>query len=147
DWGTHSGTTGSFPFLADPYFVPAFNIYLWDSGGVRFDTTTGQAISLDKVDVAIGAKRYNANDELWPGAQLVVPAHGALILGSAGGKDFDTSDAGDLKGGCKGPPYPPTPQIEVTKGGTTSTFYDTIRLLPSPTTNFGVLSFDCGPEN
>jgi hypothetical protein len=147
DWGTHSGTTGSVTFLADPYLIPGFNVYIWDSGGVRFDNTTDQPISLDKVDVAIGTKRYNTNDELWPAAQLVVPAHGALILGSAGGKNFDTSDAGGLKVGCNGPPYPPTPQIEVTKAGVTTTFYDTVRLLPSPTTKYGVLSFDCGPEN
>ena len=147
DWGTHSGTTGSITFLGDPYLLPGFNVYMWDSGGVRLDNATDQAITLDKVDVAIGAKRYNANEELWPAAQLVVPAHGSLILASAGGKNFDTSDAGGLKVGCNGPPLPPTPQIEVTRAGVTTTFYDTIRLLPSPTTRFGVLNFDCGPES
>jgi hypothetical protein len=145
DWGTHSGTTGSVTFLGDPY-VSGFGILIWDSGGVRLDNSTDQAISLDKVTVAIGTKRYNANDELWPAAQLVVPAHGTLILASAGGKDFDTSDAGGLEVGCKGPPYPPTPQIEITRAGAKTTFYDTLRLIPNPTTKFTVLNFDCGDE-
>jgi hypothetical protein len=147
DWGSGSGTTGSVTFLGDRYYVPQFNVYIWDSGGVRFDNTTAAPISLDKVTVAIGTRRYNGADDLWPPAQLVVPAHGTLILASAGGKDFDTSDALGLKVGCSGPPLPPTPEIEVTRAGVKTTFYDTFRALPSPTTKFGVLSFDCGPEN
>ena len=122
-------------------------MYIWDSGGVRFDNTTDAPIDLDKVTVAIGTKRYNETDDLWPQPQLVVPAHGTLILASAGGRDFDTSDALGLKVGCNGPPSPPTPQIEVTKAGVKSTFYDTFRTMPKPMTNFGVLTFDCGPEN
>ena len=92
DWGTQSGTTGSVTFLGDRYYIAVFDVYIWDSGGVRFDNTTDAPIDLDKVTVAIGTKRYNETDDLWPQPQLVVPAHGTLILASAGGRDFDTSD-------------------------------------------------------
>jgi hypothetical protein len=144
DWGSSSG---SVTFLGNPHFVPAFNIYIWDSGGIRFDNTTGAPISLDKVAVAIGTRRYNDSGDLWPATDLVVPANGTLILAERGGKDFDTSEALGQRVGCNGPPLPPTPQVEVTRAGVKTTFYDTFRALPSPTSRFGVLSFDCGPEN
>jgi hypothetical protein len=145
DWGSSSGMTGSVTFLGDRTYVAPFDIYIWDSGGVRFDNTTDSSIKLDKVTVTIESKRYNADDDLWPSAQLVVPAGGALILASAGGKDFDTSDALGLRVGCDGAPAPPAAEIAVIHAGVTSRFYDSERPR-TPEWPSGVLTYDCGPE-
>lgn len=145
DWASSSGTRGSVTFLGDRTYVPAFDVFFWDSGGVRFDNPTDVAIKLDNVTVRIGERRYNTADDLWPAEQLVVPARGTLILASAGGKDFDTSDAVGFKVGCSGGTRSPAAEIAVTHTGVQTTFHDTTRPL-TPSWPSGVLAYDCGPE-
>jgi hypothetical protein len=145
-WAETRGTRGSVTFVGDLEYVPGFDIHVWDTGALRFDNTTAAPVTLDKVTVTIGAKRYNVADGLWRPAELVVPANGTLILAQTGGNDFDTSEAAGEDINCgSGPPAPVTPDVVVTHGGVQTTFLDSARPL-TPSWRGGVLNYECGPE-
>jgi hypothetical protein len=145
-WAESRGTRGSVTFVGDLEYVPGFDIHIWDTGALRFDNTTAAPVTLDKVAVTIGTKRYNVDDDLWQPAELVVPANGTLILAQTGGNDFDTSEAAGENINCgSGPPAPVTPEVVVTYGGVQTTFHDTTRPL-TPSWRGGVLNYECGSE-
>src|SRR5919202_3871131 len=95
----------------------------FDSGAVRIDNRSGDTLTLDRVWVEVGDKRY----ELW-GQRLQVPAHGTLVVTQTRlvsrnplESDFDTSEASP---GTCAQPNRTIPVVRIAFEGRTYSFLD-----------------------
>ncbi|HYL08125.1 MAG TPA: RHS repeat-associated core domain-containing protein [Candidatus Udaeobacter sp.] len=115
------GSIFPFPWQGSPN-VTFIGGCTFDAGAIRFDNSGSTDITFDKVTVNItGAPLL----DIWP-SNLVVPAHGILILTQTGCFNFDTSDfSGAGCGGNNGV----LPLVNVVRGGVTTTYTDTHQVL------------------
>ncbi|HKV29950.1 MAG TPA: RHS repeat-associated core domain-containing protein [Candidatus Dormibacteraeota bacterium] len=88
---TRPAGLSTFPFpwngAANTTFIGGGAPY--DTGGLRFDNNTNQAITLNHVTADIGTHHYDP----W-NLNLAIPANGTLILANPTGSVFDTSESG-----------------------------------------------------
>ena len=99
-----------------------------DAGGVRFDNVTNAPVTIDKVTVDIprpGTTPFHYDQ--WPSAIVVQPGQTLILTENAGFASFDSSDIDS--GPCGVVQKNLAPSINVTIGGTTSTYLDTGEVL------------------
>ena len=116
------GSIFPFPWQGSPG-VTFIGGCTFDAGALRFDNSGDTDITLDHVTVDLGTG--GPHFDLWP-ANLMVPAHGILILTQTGCFNFDTSDFSNA--GCGGNNNV-LPLVNVTRGGVLKTFIDTGQVL------------------
>lgn len=116
------GSIFPFPWQGSPG-VTFIGGCTFDAGAIRFDNSGDTDITLDLVTVDLG--NGGPHFDLWP-ANLLVPAHGILILTQTGCFNFDTSDSSNA--GCGGNNNV-LPLVNVTRGGVLKTFTDTGQVL------------------
>ena len=95
---------------------------VYDAGAIRVENPTSRDLHLDRVSVSVGDKTWAP----WP-SDLVVPAHGSLVLTQTAAGDFST---GALGSACAAPSNA-VPQVRVTSGGQAVTLRDQNRVLSS----------------
>ncbi|HEU5271253.1 MAG TPA: Ig-like domain-containing protein, partial [Jatrophihabitans sp.] len=121
--GSGGNSTFPYPWQGSPGVTFIGNNVTADGAAIRFDNTSDTPITLDKVTVDIGT--YHVGD-IWhpyaPNGEVVVPAHGTLILAQTYGENFDISEVV-----CG--PSGPLPQIHVTIAGETTTYTDADRAM------------------
>lgn len=116
------GSVFPFPWQGSPG-VTFIGGCTFDAGTIRFDNSGNTDITLDHVTVDLG--NGGPHFDIWP-ANLVVPAHGILILTQTGCFNFDTSD---FSGSPCGQSNGVLPLVNVTRGGVLKTFTDTNQVL------------------
>jgi RHS repeat-associated protein/uncharacterized repeat protein (TIGR01451 family) len=121
--GSGGNSTFPYPWQGSPGVTYIGNNVTADGAAIRFDNTSDTPITLDKITVDVGT--YHVGD-IWhpyaPNGEVVVPAHGTLILAQTYGENFDISDVVCGPGG-------PLPQIHVTIAGETTTYTDADRAM------------------
>lgn len=95
---------------------------VYDAGAIRIENPTARDLHLDRVVVSAASRSWSP----WP-SNLVVPAHGSLVLTQTAAGNFATSALGAA---CASPSNT-TPQVRVTSGGQAVTLRDQNRLLSS----------------
>lgn len=118
------GSIFPFPWQGSPN-VTFIGGCTFDAGAIRFDNSGDTDITFDKVTVDLGSFVGAPHFDIWP-SNLVVPAHGILILTQTGCFNFDTSDfSGAGCGGNNGV----QPLVNVVRAGATTTYTDTHQVL------------------
>lgn len=118
------GSIFPFPWQGSPN-VTFIGGCTFDAGAIRFDNSSDTDITFDKVTVDLGGFSGAPHFDIWP-QNLVVPAHGILILTQTGCYNFDSSDYSNA--GCGGN-NGVLPLVNVVRNGVTTTYTDTNQIL------------------
>ncbi|HEU5309319.1 MAG TPA: PKD domain-containing protein, partial [Acidimicrobiia bacterium] len=121
---THHGSGGQFPspWMQSPGITFVGTAQRWDAGAIRVDNASSSPLTGVTVTVDIGRKHF----ALWP-AGLTIPAQGGLILTETKSGNFDTSELSS-PGSCT-TPSSVVPLVNVTVGGSTTTYRDSGQVL------------------
>ena len=95
---------------------------VFDAGAIRVENPTGRDLHVDSIKVTAASRSWSP----WP-ANLVVPAHGALVLTQTASGDFATGAVGTA---CATPSNT-VPTVRVSSGGQAVTLRDQNRVLTS----------------
>jgi PKD repeat protein len=121
---THHGSGGQFPspWMQSPGITFVGTAQRWDAGAIRVDNASSSPLTGVTVTVDIGRKHF----ALWA-AGLTIPAQGGLILTETKSGNFDTSELSS-PGSCT-TPSSVVPLVNVTVGGSTTTYRDSGQVL------------------